>query len=150
MAHLMRMAGDGFFKKSSLFELYGVDFIMDENLDVWFIEANAMPLIHGFTQETTDLINQVLTDTLEIATGLLRSRMKRIVVYINALTKIAAQNGGIDNLDIEEKRMEFRELTKNKFELEYFPSRSNGFERVVDENYSGTKRYFGLIDEKCL
>jgi len=150
MAHLMRMAGGGFFTKSSLFELYGVDFIMDENLDVWFIEANAMPLIHGFTQETTDLINQVLTDTLEIVTGLLRSRMKRIVIYINALTKTAALEGGMDKLDIEEKRMEFRELTKNKFELEYFPSRTNGFERVVDENYNGTKRYFGLFDGKCL
>ena len=47
MVHLIRMSQSGYSKKSSLFELYGLDFVMDDDLNLWFIEANTMPLVNG-------------------------------------------------------------------------------------------------------
>jgi len=144
--HLLRMSQNGFFKISSLFELYGLDFVMDENLDLWFIEANAMPLFNGFNEGSTELFNKMLMDTFEIITGLLKSRTKRIINYINELTTISGNR--IDN--IERKRNEFRSLTQNFFEPEFRPSKNNSFYPIVDENKYGTDRYFGLLEEKCL
>ncbi len=144
--HILRMAQEGFVKKSSLFELFGLDYVMDENLNLWFIEANSMPLVQGFTRHATELINRMLMDQFEIIAGLLRSRMKRVVLYVNKLT--SEFGGEIPNL--MERREEFRELIKNNFEPEFRPSANNTFYRIIDENYSGKERYSGLIEEECL
>lgn len=149
MVHLMRMAQSGFFKQSSLFELFGLDFVMDENLELWFIEANSMPLISGFTKESTKRINKMLVDTFEIVMGLLKSRMKRVITYINELTPEVNENGlYISNLD--QKRNHFKKITENYFEPEFEPSSGNGFQKIVDDRETGVKRYAGLIAEKCL
>jgi len=79
-------------------------------------------------------------------TGLLRSRMKRVVLYANKLT--SEFGGEVPNL--MERREEFKELIKNNFEVEFRPSKNNTFYRIIDENYSGKERYSGLIEEECL
>jgi tubulin polyglutamylase TTLL1 len=154
MIHLIRMGQDTLLKKSSLHELYGVDFMMDENLDLWFIEANARPLIEGWTPERNDYFNSMLVDSFEIVFGLLRSRTKRIANYINHLTQMNGEweykNGNMRVNSLEERRAEFRELTKNRFEPEFEPRAGNGFQKIIDENLSGVDRYMGLIEEECL
>jgi len=154
MIHLIRMGQDTLVKKSSLHELYGVDFMMDENLDLWFIEANARPLVEGWTPERNNYFNQMLVDSFEIVFGLLKSRTKRIVNYVNYLTQMSDEwsykNGGIEVTNLEQRRAEFRELAKNRFEPEFEPSSKNGFQKIIDENLSGVDRYMGLIDEECL
>jgi len=149
MAHLVRMAQDPFAKKSSVYEVYGLDFIMDENLGLWFIEANNMPLIRGFTKDSTILINGMLKSMFEIEYGLLKSRMKRVILYINQLTEqFKANNSQIP--DMEQAREEFRRITMNKFEPEFLPSPENGFYPIIDENRVGADRYFNLIQGDCL
>jgi hypothetical protein len=54
----------------------------------------------------------------------------------------------VNNLEL--RRAEFKELTKNRFEAEFEPSASNGFVKIIDENLFGTERYMGLIEEECL
>jgi len=149
MIHLLRMSQSEFFKKSSLFEFFGLDFVMDDQMGVWFIEANAMPLIHGFTEGTTKKFNQMLVDTFEIIYGLLRSRMKRVVEYINNLNKEIAKSSEKAIPNLREKREEFKELTMNRFEPEFMPRPGNGFVKIVDENQLGTSRYSELIDSNC-
>jgi len=112
MVHLIRMSQDGYFQKSSVFELFGVDFIIDDNLDVWFIEANTMPLLQGFTVGTTRLMNQMLVDTFEIVQKLLRSRMKRIVGYVNNLSRVVREGEEVVIPSLETRRQEWREITK--------------------------------------
>ena len=120
MIHLVRMAQSAFVKKSSVYELFGLDFVMDENLGLWFIEANTMPLINGFTKESTVLMNRMLGDSFEIVFSLLRSRAKRIINYINKLTEVDSSlidtNGQI--IDLELRRKQFSMITENKFEPE--------------------------------
>jgi len=154
MIHLIRMGQDTLMKKSSLHELYGIDFMMDDNLDLWFIEANARPLVEGWTPERNNYFNQMLIDSFEIVFGLLKSRTKRIVNYINYLTELdgAWEHKGttMKVKNLEQRRAEFRELTKNRFEAEFEPRAENGFQKIIDENLSGADRYMGLIDEHCL
>jgi len=149
MIHLVRMAQKGFLKISSVYELFGIDYVMDDNLDLWFIEANAAPLIHGFTKESTVLINQMLVDTFDIVHGLLRSRMKRVISYVNTLTK------EIDPSDtrvryLGDKRKEFNELIKNSFDPEFMPRKNNTYELIIDETKTGTARYAKLLPKNCL
>jgi len=151
MIHLVRMAQSGFFKKSSVFELFGLDFVMDADLGLWFIESNTMPLITGFTKGSTVLMNQMLTDTFEIVMGLTRSRMKRVIEYINKLVKESFASGKFTpDISLEQRRLAFKEIIKNRFEPEFVPSPNNTFQMIIDENQTGTKRYAGLLEFECL
>ena len=150
MIHLVRMAKSGFEKKSSVFELYGVDFVMDADLGLWFIEANTMPLISGFTKDSTILLNRMLTDMFEITSSLLRSRAKRIILYINELTEEMGKASGVEIPDLERKRVEFAKVIMNKFDPEFEISSENTFERIIDENEIGEPRYSGLLAASCL
>jgi len=160
MIHLIRMSQGEFFKRSSVFELFDVDFTLDEDLNVWFIEANANPLINGFTKGTMELMNQMLEDGFEIIFGLIRSRMKRVLGYVNNLQKIAEREDGIVIPELEKRREEFRELSMNRFEDEFVPNFASGFERIIDESaaigsgsgsgYSKAKVYINYLENECL
>jgi cytochrome P450 len=114
--------------------------MMDENLDLWFIEANARPLVEGWTPERNNYFNQMLVDSFEIVFGLLRSRTKRVINYVNYLTQMTDawgyKDGGIEVSNLDQRRAEFRELSKNRFEPEFEPSARNGFQKIIDENYA--------------
>jgi len=51
----MRMANDNYLKISFVYELQGLDFVMDENLNLRFIETNAGPAIETVTPFSTEL-----------------------------------------------------------------------------------------------
>jgi len=144
MIHLLRMSQSKFLNKSSIYELYAVDFVMDENLNLWFIDANSMPSLQGWTPDRVQFFNRMLSETFEIVSGLLKSRAKRIVGYINELCAneaFGAEVGGIQIYGLERRREEFKKLSSNYFEREFEPCLSNGFVKIIDENYIGTKKY---------
>ena len=118
-------------------------------MGVWFIEANAMLFIYGFTEGTTKKLNHRIIDTFEINYGLLRSRMKRVVEYINNLNKEIVKSGEKVIPNSREKREEFKELTMNRFEPEFASRPGNGFINIGDENELGMNRYSGLLEASC-
>lgn len=154
MVHLIRMSQGPFFKQSSIFEIYGLDIMLDDDLNLWFIEANSKPGMEGFSHEIKGLFKEFLTDSMEIVFGLLRSRTKRIINYVNSLTrdgkawKIKGNDVYIE--DLETKIEAFKEITKNYFEPEFEPSPTNSLSKVVDENYFGTQRYGNYLARDCL
>ena len=154
MVHLLRLSSFAFLKRSSIYELYGVDFMLDENLNLWFIEANSSPAIEGYSEPMEKFIVKMAQDHFEVIMGLLRSRVKRIIQYVNHLTDTGkfkqAKKGQVIANDIETKVKKFQNITKNYFEKEYEPSPTNGFQKIIDENYSGVEAYQGLISSECL
>jgi len=154
MVHLLRLSSFSFLKHSSLYELYGVDFMLDENLNLWFIEANSSPAIEGYSIPMEKFIVKMVRDHFELMTGLLRSRMKRIVDYINYLDlKGIVKNktqGRVVIQNIKEKVEHFNSISKNYFEDEFLPSSDNGFVKILDENLYGVDRYQNLLGYKCL
>ena len=154
MIHLVRMTQGPFLIRSQVYELFGVDFMLDSNLNLWFIECNSGPVLAGSTEEKGIFVNKMLKDQFEIVFGYLKSRSKRIIQYVNRIMDEGEverlPNGDVRINDLEEKRREFAELSKNYFEPEYVPSEGNGFHKITDDNLSGLARYSGLIEEDCI
>jgi hypothetical protein len=153
MIHLNRAAQYAFVKRSSMMELFGVDFMLDDDLNLWFLECNSSPVLKGTSEEKEKFLNKMLSDMMEIIIGYLRSRSKRMIQYINDLSEsldgdygLAVQN--IPNLEAKRKR--FKEVTMNYFEPEFDISKENGFYKIIDENLEGVERYAGLVDKSCL
>jgi len=104
--------------------------------------------LNGFNNHSTELMNQMMIDTVEIVQGLIKSRVKRVILYINRILGRDKKAESVQN--IEERREEFRGLTRNWFEKEFEPSEKNTFFKIVDENLEGKERYFGLLEQQCL
>ena len=154
MVHLLRAGQDSFLKRSTLFEIMALDFMLDEDLNLWFIEANTKPGLEGSSDEIKQLFVGLLKDTMDIVFGLLRSRTKRIINYVNRMTRDSKakmiSESEVQITDLPMRLREFREISKNSFEPEYEPRSTNNFTRIIDENLEGAERYFGLLSEECL
>ena len=154
MVHLLRMSQHTFLQRSSIYELFGADFILDDKLNLWFLECNTSPMLKGTSVEKERFLVKMLKDHYEIIYGLLRSRMKRVMNFVNELTlEIKASNLSWDkyiNKNLENFRGKFKTLSKNRFEPEFTPGPENGFTKIIDENYEGPARYANLIPKECL
>ena len=153
LAHLVRMSQDSFKKLSSVYHLFGMDFMLDANLNLWFIEANASPALEGFSAEMKTHVANMLKDHYEIIYGLLRSRMKRVIQYVNNIVKeghvTRTNSGEILINDLDQRRAEFQRISSNYFESEFEPSPENKFQPIINENFNDERRYFNLIKEEC-
>lgn len=154
MIHLLRSSQDKYLENSSIYGLWGVDFMIDTDLNLWFIEANSAPsFTGGYSDEAEKFYIKMLKDHFEIVYGLLKSRISRIVKFVNKMTvsgdAVEAGNEVIVR-DLEGKRREFEAITRNYFEKEYEPSHDNGFAKIIDENFEGVARYQGLLEQECL
>ena len=152
MIHLIRMTSHGFLRRSSLYELYGVDFMLDEDLNLWFIEANSGPAFGGYSQPMEKTIVKMLQDHFEIVSGLVKSRMKRVADYVNKIINdgLVSVDSSVKITELDDRINEFKVISRNYFEKEYEPNVTNGFSKIIDENYGGTQTYQGLISEECL
>ena len=155
MIHLVRLSSSSYYRGSTVYEIFGVDFMLDTDLNLWFLEANTGPSFNGYSEPMEKFIVKMLTDHFEIINGLLRSRMKRIVEFVNELIvqkQVGVNKRGmvhqIKNLELQKEK--FAKLTRNYFEKEFEPKVTNGFSKIIDENYEGVEAYQGLLSEECL
>jgi len=153
MSHLARATAYSYEKRSNTYELFGIDFLLDENLKLWFIECNAGPQMKRTNPEKEKMLKKMLMDHFEIMFGYLRSRAKRTVQFVNRITTELGEKADPNNLvifNLQNKQAEFAGLDMNYFEPEYRPSKANGFVKVIDGNLGGTAMYSNLIPEECL
>ena len=153
--HLIRLARHSYLNtSSSVYEFYGTDFMLDDQMNIWFIESNSGPAFGGYTEETGKIIGKTLRDHVEIVMGLLRSRTKRIIVFVNKLVKEGqvqrTEDGQVQITNLEERIREFENITRNYFEKEFEPSATNGFVKIIDENLEGADAYLGYLPAECL
>ena len=153
MQHLVRMTQHRFYQYSSSSELMGVDFMLDEDLNLWFIEANIGPELKGTPKEKEILVTRMIYDMLEILTSQLKSRLKRAIKYINWLEQtglIKLEEGGkVVISKLWQRRKEFADLTKNHLDEEFELSSDNTWVKIIDENLNGLDRYNGMISIDC-
>ena len=154
MIHLIRSVSQNYFVTSSVYELYGVDFMLDEDMNLWFIEANDGPAFDGYSIPMEKFIIKMLQDHFEIIHGLLKSRMKRVINYVNKITDngeaVMTSEGKVRIKDLKRKIVEFEEISKNYFDEEFLPKPTNGFSKIIDGNYKGVEMYQGYITKECL
>jgi len=145
--HIGRMAEDSFYKNPSMFEMYGLDFVMDEDTNIYLIECNASPQMVGTSERKTKFLVQTIEDLFEIQYSYLRSRMKRVYSFIRDV-QAKAQAG--QNVDYEELKGEFQKVNINKLEPEFQISPNNSFTLILDKNIEGAGAYFGHINKECI
>jgi len=146
--HLVRMAEYGMLKASNVFDLYGVDFMLDDTLNLWFIECNGSPQMIGTSSYKTKFFVEMLTDMFEIQFAYFRGRMKRLFDLIHHMNAEMEVRGGY--IDIKHYRAKFVAANFNGLEFEYPINEHNTFHLIIDRGYSGKEAYFDLVPEECV
>jgi len=143
--HTVRMSAHAFWNQSNVYELFGLDFMLDEDLNLWFIECDSSPQLIGTNDLKTKFLTKMLEDLFEIQYGLYRSRMKRVLALLREINQDA--EGGAINY--AKWRDSYATATKNRFLPEYKISSDNSFKLIMDMNKEGKDAFFGHLKEEC-
>jgi len=146
--HLARMVEESFYKTSNVFELFGLDFVMDEDLNIWFIECNASPQLVGTNERKTQFLTKMLTDVFEIQYAYFRSRMTRAFKFIKEMKLEAEKNPAI-NYDEWKDKFD-KTVDTNHLESQFQIPQDNSFTLIIDKNLQGSKAYFGNLGDDCI
>jgi len=71
MLHLVRMNIEKFLLHPGVFEMYGVDFMFDSNLHLWFLEVNRSPALLATTEAKGRIQTKLVKDTVDLEYALL-------------------------------------------------------------------------------
>ena len=147
--HLFKASQKNLYKNPGVFEVFGLDFVLDSQMNSFLVDVNASPEQIGTTQKQQIILKSMNKGIVSITLAYLRSRVKRSIDFLKANSEV------IDSSSEKELResisKEFQKLNKNYLEPEYEDMTQNtGWEIVVDENKIGADAYFGLVEEQCI
>jgi hypothetical protein len=148
LIHLARIADPFLFPHAGVFELFGVDFLLDENLNLWIMDINQTPELVAATAPKTRFLKQMIKDSVELQYSYLRSRMKRILEFMKNYYSELRNHPKDPNY--EYLINEFQRNIQNSLEYEFTPSEENKFELIIDMNLPGTEAYSNLVQDNCI
>jgi len=107
--------------------------MLDDNMNLWFLESNASPLLSGL--QKYGIFKSVVQGAIEISYGLYKSRMKRVLDII--------------------RKMEGQRVNYNKWRKEYqyavkIGLKRNNWQLILDKNRLGTGAYMTYLPLECL
>lgn len=142
-----KMIEERYYKSSDVFEMYGVDLIMDKDFRLYIIEVNASPMVVGTSTKKTALMKNMLSGLFNIIFAQQFSRTNRTLDFINEKKEKIMKTSKLQSY-----KDEFNRLYQNYIQPEY--------QHMIDQNpwevlYDGTKegkyeKYLGLIDNECV
>ncbi len=138
------MTSQYFWKESNVYELHGLDFMLDENMQLWYIECNPNPLLDGVKP---DIINRMLRDMFEIQFAIYRSRMERVAEVIGKMMETHDKG---EVMDFDFWRKEYKSASRNRIDEKFQVSQENTWIKIMDENLEGSEAYFAHIREECI
>ena len=141
------MGGEAFWNQSNVYEFFGLDFMLDDKLNLWFIECNASPQFVETNPRSLGFLTTMLKDMFEIQYAYYRSRMSRVLPIIERMQKEFEKT---DEVDVASYRAEYAMANKNYLEPQYEISKNNTFSLIMDENLYGAEAYFGFISSDCV
>ena len=71
MLHLVRMVYRELLPHPGVFELFGVDFLLDEDLNLWFLEVTKSPAMKATSEAKGRIQRKMVKDLIEIEYGML-------------------------------------------------------------------------------
>ena len=136
-------------QRSGGYRLMGFDFMLDDNMNLWFIEANTGPQNSQWERKRRHLTEVMYRDALEIEFVYLRSRVKRLRDFVKIAVEEYRQKQ--ENWDKETLRGLFEVANKEKLEPEFSISSTNMWEKIIDLSLEGTEeeKHMGLLDNSC-
>ena len=147
MLSMAKMSEDSFYKSSDVFELFGVDFVIDESFKLHVVEVNASPMIIGTASNKTTLLTNMMKGLFDIQYAYQFSRTKRALSF---LKEKGDEIKTTSNLKPFIK--EFDDLYRNYLEPEYkgMIKENNPWELVYNANLEGKEKYQNLVDDDCV
>lgn len=144
---LAKINEENFYKSSDVYEMYGVDIILDEEFNPYILEVNASPMIYGSIPKKLDLLNNMLNGIFNIVFAQQFSRVERTLQYIEQ-NKEQIKNQ--ENLKIHSE--EFKRLYQNHIEDKYKQiEQDTTWELIYDESIEDVYgRFKGLIAPECI
>jgi len=144
--HILKMTAHAFWKGSNVYEMFGLDFMLDDELNLWFIECNSSPQLIGTNDYKTEFLVKMLRDLFEIQYAYYKSRMSRFMTVLKGLQEDSRKG----TPDYSKWRVAYAEAAKNRLEPEYKISSKNSFVKIIDLNLSGPEAYFGNLRDECV
>jgi hypothetical protein len=145
--HSVRMSESAFWKGSNVFEMFGLDFMLDDNLNLWFIECNSSPQLIGTNPMKTKFLVTMLSDLFEIEFAYYRSRMKRVYEIFNKINTEVLEK---QQIDFVKWQKEYKKAVYNVLEPEYNISENNSFIMIMDRGRPGKDKYLGYLQDECI
>jgi len=147
MIHLIKMSSGSFWKQSNVYGLFGLDFMLDDKFNLWFIEGNPNPQLLATSEFLGKLLSELLMSLFEIEYGLYRSRMTRVLEVIQRFQRASQEK---KPLNMKKWQEEYRLAAFNRFEPQFAVGKNNSFSVVMDESLPKPKAYFGNIAPECV
>lgn len=70
MLHLSRMHFPTFLRHPRVFEIFGIDFLFDTSLNLWFLEANRSPAMQATTKEKGEIQSLMFKEMIDLVLAL--------------------------------------------------------------------------------
>lgn len=70
MLHLSRMHYPTFLRQPGVFEVFGIDFLFDRSLNLWFLEANRSPAMQATTKEKGEIQTLMAKQMIDLVLAL--------------------------------------------------------------------------------
>jgi hypothetical protein len=70
MLHLSRMHYPTFLRQPGVFEIFGIDFLFDKSLNLWFLEANRSPAMQATTKEKGEIQTLMAKEMIDLVLAL--------------------------------------------------------------------------------
>jgi len=94
----------------------------------------------------------LLTDYFDIMFAYLKSRMKRVIQFVNKVGPTLPKDYIMTNFvvlpDYQENKVEFEKINRNYLEPEFNISSNNGFQLIFDENRD--ENYSDVLTKECM
>ena len=143
-----KMIQNRLYKSSDLFEMFGVDFLLDKDLQLYILEINASPMFIGTNRRKTELMQSMLTGMFNIVFAQQVSRTKKGLLFIASNKERIAH--ATTNQELKIIKKEFDQLYVNVVSDEFkYMLDGNSWELVYDESLGFPDKYQGLISEDC-
>ena len=136
-------------QRSGTFRIMGFDFMLDDKMNLWFIEANTSPQITQLESHRSQFTEVMYRDALEIEFAYLRSRVDRLREFVRIASLKYKEKQ--DNWDKEKLRKMFETANKERLEDGYAISKTNGWEKIIDLSLEGREEvgYLGNLHSSC-
>jgi tubulin monoglycylase TTLL3/8 len=144
---MAKMNEEHFYKSSDVFELFGADFVIDNDLNLYIIEVNASPMIIGTASRKTELLTNMMKGLFDIQYAYQFSRTKRALNYLKEKGEEIRKAKKVGKYI-----KEFESLYRNYLEPEYavMIKEDNPWHLVYDANQEGRDKYQNLVEEECV
>ena len=144
---MAKMSEEHLHDSPDVFELFGVDFVIDDDLKLYIVEVNASPMIIGTAKRKTQLLTGMMTGLFDIQYAYQYSRTKRALNYLKKNGKKIKKAKKVGKYI-----REFEALYRNYLEPEFagMIKEDNPWQLVYDGNLDGREKYQNMVDEKCV